>query len=225
MTAAAQWLNETFASFDYSILEFFHGLNCGPAAEFFNFFFKFITLLGEEGLFLIILSLIFMLFRKTRKIGFAMLLAIIFGSLITNVTVKPIVARPRPFQNEASEFFNTYLQWWKDAGSVQVGEKSFPSGHTTSAMAAMAGYFFVSKKKQISWLAFVFAVFMGFSRIFLCVHYPSDVVGGLVAGLIAGLLAACLINLLYSKNENKVVKSIVEFDIIEFINKKKQKAA
>ncbi len=220
MTVAAQWLNETFASFDYAILEFFHNLNAGPLGGFFDVFFKFITLLGEEGLFLIILSIIFMLFKKTRKAGFAMLLAIIVGSLITNVTVKPLVARPRPFQNEDSEFFKLFYQWWTDAGSVKVGEKSFPSGHTTSAMAAVAGYFFVSKKKSVSWTVFIFAVLMGFSRIFLCVHYPSDVVGGLVAGLIAGLIAAALINLLYSKDNNKVVKAIVDFDIRNVIKKK-----
>ena len=220
MTVAAQWLNETFAGFDYAILEFFHNLNAGPIGGFFDVFFKFITLLGEEGLFLIILSIIFMLFKKTRKAVFAMLLAIIVGSLITNVTVKPLVARPRPFQNEDSEFFKLFYQWWQDAGSVKVGEKSFPSGHTTSAMAAVAGYFFVSKKKSVSWTVFIFAVLMGMSRIFLCVHYPSDVLGGLVAGLIAGLVAAALINLLYKKDNNKVVKAIVDFDIRNVIKKK-----
>ena len=220
MTVAAQWLNETFAGFDYAILEFFHNLNAGPLGGFFDVFFKFITLLGEEGLFLIILSINFMLFKKTRKAGFAMLLAIIVGSLITNVTVKPLVARPRPFQNEDSEFFKLFYQWWQDAGSVKVGEKSFPSGHTTSAMAAVAGYFFVSKKKSVSWTVFIFAILMGMSRIFLCVHYPSDVLGGLVAGLIAGLVAAALINLLYKKDNNKVVKAIVDFDIRNVIKKK-----
>ncbi len=220
MSVAAQWLNETFMNFDYAILEFFHNLNVGPAGGFFNIFFKFITLLGEEGLFLIILSLIFMLFKKTRKAGFAMLLAIIVGSLITNVTVKPLVARPRPFQNELSEFYNLFRQWWIDAGEVHVGEKSFPSGHTTSAMAAVAGYFFVSKKKSVSWTVFIFAFLMGLSRIFLCVHYPSDVLGGFLAGLIAGLVAAALINLLYSKQNNKIVKAIVDFDIRNVKKKK-----
>ncbi len=222
LTVAAQWLNTTFASFDYALLEFFHNLNVGPAGEFFNIFFKFITLLGEEGLFLIIASIICMLFKKTRKIGFAMLLAIIFGSLITNVTVKPLVARPRPFQNELSEFYTLFRQWWVDAGSVHVGEKSFPSGHTTSAMAAMAGLFFASKNKKITWTAFIFAIFMGFSRIFLCVHYPSDVLGGLVAGLIAGALAGWLMGLLYKKTNNKTVKAIVDFDLPTAIKNKKK---
>ncbi len=222
LTAAAQWLNSTFSGFDYALLEFFHGLNSGPAHAFFDFFFKFITLLGEEGIFLIVVSIICMLFKKTRKVGFAMLLAIIVGSLITNVTVKPLVARPRPFQNELSEFYQLFHQWWVDAGSVHVGEKSFPSGHTTSAMAAMAGFFFASKNKKITWTAFIFAILMGFSRIYLCVHYPSDVLGGLLAGLIAGIVAAFLIGLLYKKTGNKVVNAIVEFDLPTAIKNKKK---
>jgi undecaprenyl-diphosphatase len=87
-------------------------------------------------------------------------------------------------------------------------------------MAAMAGAFFVSKKKSVTWTVFIFATLMGLSRIFLCVHYPSDVVGGIIAGLIAGLVAAALINLLYSKENNKKVKSLIDFDIINVIKKK-----
>ena len=166
MSAAAQWLNETFYSFDYNILKFFHDtFNQGAGSAFWDWFFKFVTLLGEEGLFFIIVSIVMMLFKKTRKAGMTMLLAIGVGALITNVSIKPIVARPRPFQNELSDCYALFKQWWVDAGSTKVGEKSFPSGHTTSAMAAMAGYFFASNKKYISWTAMLFAVLMGCSRI------------------------------------------------------------
>ncbi len=222
MTAAAQWLNDTFYSFDYAILDFFHyNFNAGSASAFWDPFFKFVTLLGEEGLFFIIISIIMMLFKKTRKAGMAMLLAIGVGALITNVSIKPLVARPRPFQNELSDCYHLFRQWWISAGATEVGEKSFPSGHTTSAMAAMAGYFFASKKKYISWTAMLFAVLMGCSRIYLCVHYPSDILGGLVAGLIAGFIACLLINLLYKKNNVKAINAITEFDILDLFKKKK----
>lgn len=222
MTAAAQWLNETFYSFDYNILKFFHDtFNQGAGSAFWDPFFKFVTLLGEEGLFFIILSIILMFFKKTRKAGMAMLLAIGVGALITNVTIKPIVARPRPFQNELSDYFNLYKQWHIDAGEIKVGEKSFPSGHTTSAMAAMAGYFFASNKKYISWTAMLFAVLMGCSRIYLCVHYPSDILGGLVAGLIAGFIAALLIGILYKNTQVKGIKAYTEWDITNIFKKKK----
>ena len=109
MSAAAQWLNDTFYSFDYAILDFFHSnFNASSSSVFWDPFFKFVTLLGEEGLFFIIISIVMMLFKKTRKAGMAMLLAIGVGALMTNVTIKPIVARPRPFQNEMSDCYHLF---------------------------------------------------------------------------------------------------------------------
>ncbi len=217
MTAAAQWLNDTFYSFDYTILEFFHNnFNAGAGSAFWDPFFKFVTLLGEEGLFFIIISIVMMLFKKTRKAGMVMLLAIGVGALVTNITIKPIIARPRPYHDESSIFY----QWWITAGKEKVGEMSFPSGHTTSAMAAMAGYFFASNKKYISWTAMLFAVLMGCSRIYLCVHYPSDILGGLVAGLIAGLIASLLIGLLYKNTQVNGIKKFTEWDIRNLSKKK-----
>ncbi len=208
MTAAAQWLNETFAGFDHALLEFFHKLNVGSLGWLFDPILEFVSFLGDDGICLIILSLFLMVFKKTRKVGAAMLGGIIIGALFTNITIKPIVARPRPFQ--ASELYN---QWFVDAGSHIVGEKSFPSGHTTSAMAAMTGLFFTTNKK-VSWTAFIFAIVMGISRIYLCVHYPSDVVGGLIIGFVAGLLAGIIVNVCYKSNV-KIFKSIFEFDLFK----------
>lgn len=214
MTAAAQWLNETFATFDHTLLEFFHNLNVGSMGWLFDPVLEFISILGDEGICLIIFSLILMVFKKTRKVGAAMLGGIIIGALFTNITIKPIVARPRPFQS--SELYN---QWFIDAGSHMVGEKSFPSGHTTSAMAAMTGLFFTTNKK-ISWTAFLFAIVMGISRIYLCVHYPSDVLGGLIIGFIAGLLAGIIVNVCYKSNI-KLFKKIFDFDLFSLFKKKK----
>lgn len=215
MTAAAQWLNETFASFDYAILEFFHKLTETAAAPFFDVFFKFVTLLGEEGIFLIILSLILMLFKKTRKAGAGMLLGIVIGALFTNLTIKKVVARPRPFASD----IEAYKQWWTAVGARQQSEYSFPSGHTTSAMAAMTGLFFTTNKK-VSWTAFIFAILMGMSRLYLCVHYPSDVLGGLVVGFVAGFLSAVFVGLIYRNRDKHAIGKIVDFDICNLFKKK-----
>ena len=67
----------------------------------------------------------------------------------------------------------------------------------------------------------LFAVLMGCSRIYLCVHYPSDILGGIVAGIIAGFVACLLINLLYSKRDKKGVKAFTEWDILNVFKKKK----
>lgn len=214
MTAAAEWLNNTFAGFDYSLFEAFHNLHDGSFGWFFDPFFNFITLLGHDGLFLIFLSLFLLAFKKTRKAGMAMLGGVIIGALITNLTVKPLVARPRPYTNTEWDVY----QWWQNAGSHVESDKSFPSGHTTSAMAAMTGLFFVGDKRY-SWTAFIFAILMGMSRIFLCVHYPSDVLGGFIVGFVAGLIAGLLVLSFYKKYDKSLNKKIIDFDLPKVFKK------
>ena len=76
-------------------------------------------------------------------------------------------------------------------GQHVESDKSFPSGHTTAAFATMVPVFLVGNKK-VSWTALIFAFLMGVSRIYLVVHYPSDVLGGLIVGTIAGILGTLL---------------------------------
>ncbi|MCQ2483760.1 MAG: phosphatase PAP2 family protein [Clostridia bacterium] len=215
MSAAAAWLNSTFAGFDHSIFAFFHSLQAGPLGGFFSVFFKGITILGEDGLFLIFFSLFLMLFKKTRKAGSAMLFGVIIGAVFTNVTIKPLVARPRPYVwYEGKDVW----EWWKAAGSTLESEFSFPSGHTTAAMSAMTGLFFVGNRKY-SWTAFIFAVLMGMSRVFLCVHFPSDILGGFVIGFVAGLISSIIVKKIYDKYSNPINQKIIDFDIIKLIKK------
>lgn len=215
MSAVAAWLNNIFSGFDHSIFEFFHNLQAGPLGGFFSVFFKGITLLGEDGLFLIFLSLFLILFKKTRKAGAAMLFALAIGAIFTNLTIKPLIARPRPYVWYAGE---DVWEWWKAAGSTLESEFSFPSGHTTSAMAAMTGLFFVGNKKY-SWTAFIFAVLMGMSRVFLCVHFPSDILGGFIVGFVAGLVSSIIVKKIYDKYSNPINRKIIDFDIIKAIRK------
>ncbi len=213
ISAAAQWINQTFAGFDYAIMEFFHNLNVGKFSDFFDFFMGYFTKLGDDGIFLIILSLILIVFKKTRKVGTAMLGAIIIGALFTNISIKPIIARPRPYIDETHIFH----QWWLDAGAHVESEFSFPSGHTTSAMAVMTGLFFTTNKKY-SWTAFIFAIVMGITRIYLCVHFPSDVLGGLIVGFLAGLISATIVNSLF-KSDIKLFKWFFELDLFKKFKK------
>lgn len=209
ITAAAQWINTTFAGFDYALLEFFHNLHSGALGDFFDIFMSYFTKLGDDGIFLILLSLVLMIFKKTRKVGAAMLGAIIIGALFTNITIKPIIARPRPYHDELGIFH----QWWVSVGSHVESEFSFPSGHTTSAMAAMTGLFFTTNKK-VSWTAFLFAIVMGITRIYLCVHFPSDILGGLIIGFVAGLLAGIIVNWM-AKSNIKLFKWAFSFDLFK----------
>lgn len=216
VTAVASWLNSTFADFDLAIFDFFHRLHDSAAGGLLDVFFNAITTLGHDGIALIIISLILMLFKKTRKAGSAMLAGIIVGALFTNLTIKPLVSRPRPYTHLDSPVY----QWWLNAGAQVESDRSFPSGHTTSAMAMVTGLFCVTNKK-ISWLAFLFAIFMGMSRIYLCVHYPTDVIGGLIIGAIGGIIGGLLVNWFYKHDEHKLNKAYINFS---FANLSKKKA-
>lgn len=180
LTAVALWLNTVFAGFDQGVAIAVHKLY-ELASGFFTPFLTFITILGKDGLFLIVLSLGLMVFRPTRRYGTAMLLSITVGALITNVCVKPLVARPRPYVWEGSVF----QEFWVQLGRHTESDMSFPSGHMTAATASAMAVF-LSGDKKVSWTAFFFAFFMGVSRIYLSVHYATDVLGGLMIGVIGG---------------------------------------
>ncbi len=169
--------------FDLTIARFFASLREG-AGVFFTPFFKVITYFGTAGLGFIITALILLLFRKTRKLGITSLVALLFGAILTNLMLKNIVARPRPFADEASEFYTI----WKNAGSLWESGYSFPSGHATASMAFAFGLFLVCNKKY-SWAFLFIPIIMGITRIYFCVHYTTDVIGGLCVGILSGTLA------------------------------------
>ena len=186
MTAAAVWLNSTFAVFDQSVTAAVHRLyeSCGtwmtPIMEF-------ISLLGKGGIALIILSLCLLLYRPTRHFGTAMAIGLALGALVVNLWLKVVIARPRPYADVNGFFYPL----WVMLGSHTESDFSFPSGHTNAAFAAMVPVFILGRKNW-SWLALVFSVLMGVSRIYLVVHYPSDVLGGLLTGTVAGIIGALI---------------------------------
>lgn len=186
ITASAIWLNTVFAGFDQSITLAVHQLyNWGGG--FFTPFFEFISFLGKGGLPLIFLSLLLTLYKSTRRFGTAMCLSLAVGALITNCCLKILIARPRPYADESSVFY----QLWLLVGQNVESDKSFPSGHTTAAFASMTAVFLVGDKRW-SWTAYIFAILMGVARIYLCVHFPSDVLGGIIVGLIGGIVGTLI---------------------------------
>ena len=194
MTAGAAWLNEFFATFDAGVTLAVHELHkaCGawmkPLMEF-------ISLLGKGGIFLILLSLVLILIRPSRKFGTAMIIGLTLGALIVNVWLKVVIARPRPYADENGLFYPL----WQLLGSHVESDFSFPSGHTNAAFAAMVPVFLLGRKRW-SWLALLFAVLMGVSRIYLVVHFPSDVVGGMITGTIAGIIGTLITRMIPSQS-------------------------
>lgn len=184
LTALALWLNTAFAPLDEAAAIAVHRL-FELAGGLFTPLMIFISALGKWGLCLIALGFVLVFFRRSRKMGTALLLGLLVGLLFTNLVAKPLVARPRPYSWEGSVF----QQFWIDAGQHRESDKSFPSGHMTAAMAASMAVFLTGDKRK-SWLAFLFAIAMGISRIYLGVHYTSDVLGAVVTGGVGGVIGA-----------------------------------
>ena len=140
---------------------------------------EFYTSLGNAGLLWIVLSVGMLCFPKTRKAGILALLAMGLGLLCTNVALKHLVGRTRP--------------WIDVAGLiplVQEGDpNSFPSGHTCAAFAAGLVWWRALPWQSGRILAVVLAVCMGLSRLYVGVHYPSDVLAGAVVGALCAWAA------------------------------------
>lgn len=216
----AQWLDTVCFAFDRGILEAIHSFAV-TTDHAFLWFLRLISLLGEEGIGLIIMGLLLLLFRPSRRTGICVLLGLLCGLFITNIFLKNAVARVRPFQREDVEAFRA---WWEYAGATTVSEKSFPSGHTTAAMSAMTALFLHGNKKY-SWTAYIFVVLTGLSRMYLVVHYPTDILGGLLAGGLAAAAAYGLTVWIYrqiAKHPNAPVsRFVLHFDLVERIRGKK----
>lgn len=195
MTAFAAWLNATFAGMDNAVSHFAFSLHESAAGGFFDWLFPFITLLGNGGVFFIAVAVVCLLFKKGRRMGATMLVALLLGLLVTNLALKNGIARPRPYADELSTFFT----YWQAIGHGLENEiYSFPSGHATASFAAMTAVFLCGNKKY-SFLAYVLALLIGFSRIYIQVHYASDIVGGALVGTLCGIGAWLLIRFWFRK--------------------------
>lgn len=114
--------------------------------EFFTPVFKGITIAGNNGIVFIVIAVILLIFKKTRKAGILALLAMSFGFIFTNLILKNVIARPRPFFEQNS----IYYDYWVQAGSLSEKGYSFPSGHATS-LAAFAMGLSLAFNKKWSW--------------------------------------------------------------------------
>ena len=147
-----------------------------------------VTKLGNAGIFWIILTVLFLLIPKMRKTGVVMAAALIIDLLLCNVLLKNLVARTRPYD------VNTGIQLLV----AKLRDYSFPSGHTAASFASAAALYFAGENKLCK-PALVLACLIAVSRLYLYVHYPTDVLGGVVIGIIAGYLGYRLVKVLEDK--------------------------
>lgn len=213
----SEWLNTTFYAFDKSAFLSANAL-AKNASGFFTPFSQVFAILGKGGIFFILLSIVLILFKRTRRMGVSMLLAIGVGALFTNVILKNAVARPRPYLSEE------FKPFWQAVGEHTESEFSFPSGHTTVTMTSMTALF-LSANKKWSWIGFVFSLIMGLTRVYLVVHYLTDVIAGLIVGGVSGVIGYYLCKLIFKVMENNRHKKFCEFslnaDIINLFKKSK----
>lgn len=204
-----------FDSFDMSVFTFF-GEHIQSAVM--NVIAEFITFFGDSAFVIpmAVLGLILCFFKKTRKVGMAVVFAVVIGTLITNLVMKPLFARPRPYVYFADN--PLFMSWYEFAGAHVESDKSFPSGHTTAAFELGFAICLALKNKKISWIFPVFSVLVGLSRIYLMVHYTTDVLGGVIVGTFAGIMGYLLMKFVMKKIENT---KLGEFDLIETFKKKK----
>lgn len=163
---------------DFFILDFIQShLRCG----FLDMAMPLITKLGDAGILWILSALLLLLFPKTRRTGAVMAASLALEALFCNLLLKPLVARIRPYD------INTTVQLL----IARPMDFSFPSGHAGASFAAASALFY---SKDRLWIpAVILASLIGFSRLYLYVHYPTDVLAGIVIGILFGWLGSMLV--------------------------------
>jgi len=130
-----------------------------------TFFFKSITFLGNEAFYILILPFTFWLWDREKSIS---LIYILLPSLLINFWLKELLQMPRP---EGLEMI------------VQTGY-GFPSGHAQGSMTLWLSIAILAKKRWMNCLAGMLIVLIGISRLYLGVHYPTDILGGWIIGFL-----------------------------------------
>ena len=146
-----------------------------------------ITVLGDAGIFWIALAAVFLLLPKHRKMGLSMGVALMMGLVICNMILKPVVGRIRPYDYQL-EFFQKTIPLLIE----RQHDFSFPSGHTIASFEAAVAMLICNKKLGIP--AMILAVLIAFSRMYLYVHYPTDVIASVILGTGLAFLAVFLVN-------------------------------
>lgn len=150
-------------------------------------FFIPITHTGDWGLLAILFTILLLMTPKLRHIGIMCVLGLLLDGLVVNVIIKPIVGRVRPY--EAIDNFNAIVPHFSD--------KSFPSGHTAAAFV-VAVIIFKNLPKRYGIFALTTASLIGISRLYVGVHYPTDVICAAIIGTVIGLLSVKIYNAIES---------------------------
>ncbi len=156
-----------------------------------NLLMPLVTKLGNAGMIWIVIGVAMLPFRKYRTCGISVLVGLLCGLLIGNLFLKPLAARPRPC-------------WLDDSVQLLIAiprDYSFPSGHTLSSCIASVTIWLYHKR--LGTAALILAVLIAFSRLYLFVHFPSDVLVGALLGVIIALAVHRIISSVIVKRQEQ----------------------
>ena len=151
-------------------------------------FFSTVTHLGDGGILWIAVALVLLCVPKTRRLGLCVALALIFDLLLCNLCIKPLVGRVRPY---AIRDMVLLVRAPTDA--------SFPSGHAAAAFTVSSALAW--RRSRLAIPAVLLALVIAFSRLYLYVHYPTDVFAGIALGALCGTLGHFVSSRFFRKKE------------------------
>ena len=189
LTAFQNFLYTCAISFDLPVLDW---IQANLKSAVMDTVMPIITVFGDAGIFWMVMAALLFIIPKTRKTGLGMAIAMMIGLIVCNITLKPLVARIRPYDLQLQELGIT-IQWLGD----KMPDFSFPSGHTIASFEAAVVMLKNSKKLGIP--AMILAVLISFSRLYLYVHYPTDVIASIILGTLFALIGNALAGLIAPK--------------------------
>lgn len=166
-----------------------------------------ITALGNMGIFWLLLIIVFLSSKEYKKLAKIMIVSLIINTVLVNIIIKPIVGRVRPF--ELVDGIKLLV--------LKPTDPSFPSGHSAISFCMMTVIVLFSKSKSLNIMAIVLAFLIAFSRLYLYVHYPTDVIVGALLGVLTAVLGSKFYYSSYGKDLRKKLKTLKE-DISYFNN-------
>lgn len=159
-------------------------------SEFMTPIWQVISKLGNVGFIWIVIAIILLFKKDTRQLGIMSIVALALSGIICSGILKNVVARPRPYE--------------EIEGLVSVGGRpwdySFPSGHTSAAFA-IATIYMIKKRKYYGVIMTIFAFLIAFSRLYLGVHYFTDVFAGIIIGCLIGIIVVYIFDKCGYKNK------------------------
>lgn len=163
---------EIISTYDWAVLHWIHNTLTYPVL---NYLMPKITELGNGGIIWLLVGFVLIATKQYRRYGLILIVGLVLGVLVGNIFLKNLIERPRPCWIDHSV---TLL-------IANPSDYSFPSGHTMAS--AIAATILTLSNKKFGYIAIPLAILIAFSRLYLYVHFPSDVLGATAIGLTIGL--------------------------------------